>query len=41
LGFFFKNLVSVDDCHVQLHQKFEKVKEIVLTDYLEKENQKN
>jgi hypothetical protein len=31
----------MDDCHVQLHQKIEKVKEIVFTDYLEKENQKN
>jgi hypothetical protein len=27
--------------HVQLHQKIEKVKEIVFTDYMEKENQKN
>jgi hypothetical protein len=28
------------DFHLQLHHKIEKVKEIVLTDYLEKENQK-
>jgi hypothetical protein len=30
----------MDDCHVQLYKKIEKVKEIVFTDYLEKENQK-
>jgi hypothetical protein len=41
LGFLKNKLFSMDDCHVQLHHKLEKVKEIVFTDYLEKENQKN